>query len=92
MTTPNTNHSTVSFTDLSEAKAYARIYRKEFTEQTFLVRMHPNHRQRTHLAFMTGDKMTEDGYVFLPSGNLWSATGEQGGTIIQIIKHYLPLN
>jgi hypothetical protein len=41
---------------------------------------------------MTGEKMTEDGYVFLPSGNLWSANGEQGGTIIQIIQHYLPQN
>tara|TARA_B100001769_G_scaffold262712_1_gene245367 strand:- start:189 stop:356 length:168 start_codon:yes stop_codon:yes gene_type:complete len=55
--------------------------------------MFPNdHGYRNRFVFMTGDKMTEDGYVFLPSGNLWSATGEQGGTIIQIIKHYLPLN
>ena len=90
MTTPNTNHSTVSFTSLSAAKTYAIA--ATFTEQTFLVRMHPNHRQRTHLVFMTGEKMTEDGYVFLPSGNLWSANGEQGGTIIQIIQHYLPQN
>ncbi len=91
MTTPNTNHSTVSFTDLSEARAYATT--QTFTEQTFLIRMFPNdHGYRNRFVFMTGDKMTEDGYVFLPSGNLWSATGEQGGTIIQIIKHYLPLN
>ena len=89
MTTPNTNHST-TFISLSAAKTYAMA--QTFTEQTFLVRMHPNHRQRTHLVFMTGEKMTEDGYVFLPSGNLWSAKGEQGGTIIQIIQHYLSQN
>ena len=37
MTTPNTNHSTVSFTDLFEAKTYAMA--QTFTEPTYLVKV-----------------------------------------------------
>ena len=95
MTTPNTNHSTVSFTDLSEAKAYATT--QTFTEPTYLVKVlifeemalaHIPVSDTFNYLFMTADKMTEDGYVYLPSGNLWSPKGYQDGSTVSIVQYY----
>ena len=72
---------------LAEARAYAKV--NTWSEDMFLVKVYRNQLSDTfHYLFMTSDRMTEDGYVFLPSGNLWSPKGYQDGSVIEIVHFY----
>ena len=72
---------------LKEARAYA--YVQSWAEPAYLIKVYRNGLQDTyHYAFISGDEMTEQGYVYLPSGLLWTSQGYPDGTIIDIIEQW----